>query len=313
MNSKPSLVAATSLCLLSTLFAALNHCSALDPEWLQTLPSRAIIYDSNQSGSFGIFQGSLHEHGFSSRVLIDTPSHEMYPTASSDGRFIAYAVHASLSRNSPADIWLYHRKTKKREKIISNGTFPRFSKNNDAIYFERNRSSIHQYDISTQESHEIFPKKRRRFSNVENVKPQSSPDDRYIAFISSRPERWHIWFLDVREGTLKNIGKGCEPTWIDNSEAILFVKNHKRGTKLYRYDLLRDARELLFNEEGDHFYYFPAGDRDGRFILFSKSLSNEQSHLKAPYALVLVDNKTKKQITLTEDLWTNRWPRWLPE
>ena len=75
----------------------------------------SIVFDSNRSGTFGIYSVSTADKKV--KVVVDTPLHEMYPSPSKDGRKVLFASMKSTKRYAPSEVWIYDRTSKKKTLI----------------------------------------------------------------------------------------------------------------------------------------------------------------------------------------------------
>ena len=101
---------------------------------------RRILFDSNRSGTFGIY--SIRVDGTELMTLADGKQHEMYPSVSPDGRWIVYASARSTARHAPAEIWIMDINGNGNRLVAADGTFPSFSSTGNSIYFECKRFCI---------------------------------------------------------------------------------------------------------------------------------------------------------------------------
>ena len=142
----------------------------------------SIVFDSNRSGSFGIF--ITGNAGKTVEVLVDTPAHEMFPSVSADGTKVVYSRTKSLERGAPADIWMLDRKSNTSSKLVANGTFPTFSADDAKVYFERDRSAVIEFDLASQQEKQIFPNTGNgagsAFAGFQVVKPRVAEDGKQV-------------------------------------------------------------------------------------------------------------------------------------
>ena len=296
------------------LSEALAESTQSTPGESSPLAASAILFDSNRSGSFGIYSSTPHHGQRKITPIVDSPAEEMYPIVSNNTRYIVYAKQESRKRNSPSDIWIFDRRTGNGRKLISNGTFPRFGSDGNSIIFERNRKKIMSYHLVTEEEKELLPGSKKRLQQAELIKPQLSPDGRHLAFISNKPKAWYVWILDVADNSLKRIARGCEPTWFPDSKRLAYVQTEKQGT-IIKYHTVGSAGEdqILLTSSTPRQHYFPQVNKTGDVLLFSESPPGKQSHTRAPYDVAAYILGTKEKVYLTKDSFTNRWASLLPE
>ena len=281
---------------------------------LRQLPGD-ILFDSNRSGSFGLY--ILERQTGRTKTLIDSPQHEMYPTASPDGKHIVYARMLSLARFAPASVWMVNRDGTDNKKIIAAGNFPSFSTDGQTVYYELNRKKVMAFNLASGETREIFPRKKKLFRGKAIVKPRISPDGTHVAFTADIPSRWHAWIAPLGKGKPVKIGAGCEPTWYPDGTSLSWVKRHgsKAGSGLMNFSQPKNHSTILIDDGPPLGHeYFPTIDKSGKFALYSACPHDQHDHNTATYqlhALSLDATRTKTQLTFNSA--NNRWPSLLPD
>ena len=278
----------------------------------------SIVFDSNRSGSFGIFITS--DAGKTVEVLVDSPAHEMFPSVSADGAKVVYGRTESLERGAPAEIWMLDRPNGKALKLAANGTFPTFSADDAKVYFERGRSAVIEFDLASQQEKQIFPNAGNgagsAFAGFQVVKPRVAEDGKQVLFTSDKGGRWHAFSASLENAEFTNLGRGCEPVAFPEKNKIAWVKitGMRGGSGLNSY-LVDQKSSLILHDREDPFghEYFPTISDDGRFLLFSASPSDQHSHQSANYQLFVKDLESGELHRITDDGHTNRWPKLVAE
>lgn len=292
-----------------------DEASAEDKERLAKLGSKLkaeIVFDSNRSGTFGIYR--MQTGNSVVNAVVDSEKHEIYPDTSPNGQWIVFAKAETTARTSPADIWIVRPDGSDAKLIAKDGTFPTFSGDGQTVYFERDRNKAMAVDVSGENLREIFPAGNKEFGSSALIKPRVSPDSRYLAFISDKKGRWNTWYVDLRESKLLHLEKGCEPTWYPDSERVAWIKTGgvKDGSGLYTFDT--NNRNVTVLQDGGPprgHEYFPTISRNGDFLLYSSCREGEHSHIDANYQLFIKDLQTNELTRVTFDQHTNRWPKLL--
>lgn len=277
----------------------------------ESMPSLSglIVFDSNRSGTFGIY--ALNPKDASIVSLVDTQAHEMHPQISPDAKALAYTQAQSPHRLAAMDTWLAEEDSAPR-LLIKDAAYPTFSSDGNHIYFQRNRNSIWRFDRRTEQEEKVFPSPGNSFEGRVITIPRVSPDSTWLSFTSDFPEQWVTWAVNLRTGEEIQIGKGCQAYWSTDSRHILFIQESgaKAGAGIFKYDLSsRKTSEVL--DEGGRFgkEYFPSIGKDG-VLLWAGSSKERHSHIDGGYQLFM---KRHGQMTqLTDDAATNRWPILVP-
>ena len=280
-----------------------------------------VIFDSNRSGSFGIYLLSRNQQ--SAIPLVDSPEHEMYPDVSDRHGLLVFARTKTTNRLEPGSIWLLERGSNGPRLVTENGTFPTFIGDSRDILFERNRSGVYRWDSETGETEKLFPTARwKSFRRFQIVKPRLSRDGRYLAFTSDRPSAWHAWLVNLESGEARQIAPGCEPTFHPTIPLGVFVDEQRAagGSGIFSFQL-QTLATAPYHDPQTHLSheYFPSFSQDGKWLLYGACSPEEHSHLDAKYELHLRETAAPgfgKRLTFGSS--TNRWPKatqifdWLP-
>ncbi len=271
-----------------------------------------IVFDSNRSGSFGIY--SINTKTLKIVPIVDSTQHEMYPDPSSDGKFIAYSKALSTSRLSPSQIWIYEVGTQKNSLINKDGVAPQFSADGKTIYFERNRRKVMAINIDGSNEREIFPLTRKNMKGYQVVKPRVSPDGKYVSFSSDKKGAWNAWAADLNSKKLFHIGKGCEPTWMPDSNSVVWIikSGAKEGSGIFSKKIDGDTViEVQDAGKPQGHEYFPYASKDQKWLLYGAAPPGQHSHIEDNYNLFAKDRISNEVFRLTFDTFTDRWPKFI--
>lgn len=276
-----------------------------------------IVFDSSRSGSFGIWRMSAD--GARIAPIADSPAHEIYPEPSPDGRWIAYARSATLSKRSPSEIRLCRPDGSEDRRLADNGTFPTFSPDGRTVYFEQERLRVMAVSVDGGEPRQMFPGPKG-FGGFYVVKPRMGPDGRRLVFISNRggARGWQVWVADLVSGELTHLGAGCEPAWYPDGRRIAHIRESgmRQGTGIVARDLADPAAApvLADNDAPLGHEYFPTVTRDGEWLLWGACRPGQHEHLafESNYQLFAKRLPDGPPVRLTFDGWNNRWPKKLP-
>lgn len=272
-----------------------------------TLPD--IIFDSNRGGTFGIYGYYLKSEKIVE--LVSTSQHEMFPDTNIQKDTLIFSRHLSLLRNGPSDVILKSLKDGS-EKYIDQGVFPTFSSDGKKIYYEQDRKRVMRYDLETGSIDVLFPNHDDNFGSFQVVKPRVSKDNKILVFTSDKGGRWHTWKVDLQTREQTMIGHGCEAVPHPTEEMLIWVSeknmNERSGFTALN---LRDRKISVFHDEDAPWghEYFPSFSRDGKQLIYSASPPGQHSHEHAEYQIFIKDLDTKELKRITNDTFTNRWPK----
>lgn len=275
-----------------------------------------IVFDSNRSGSFGIW--TLAPDGSDARPLFDGPLHELYPDPSPDGGQVVFARTASLEKGAASEIWIGGADGRGERRLAEDGTFPTFFSDGRSVCFERGRGKAMVVEIATGAVREIFPAGHADFSDDLLVKPRISPDGRRVAFISKRgflARGYSSWTVEFPAGALEYVGNGCEPGWFPDGRLAWVREGEARErTGIFVYDPARGTREALQDDDAPFGHeYFPTVTRDGQWLLWGACPPGQHEHVSSNYQLFARRLPDGKPVRLTFDEFDNRWPKRLPK
>lgn len=278
------------------------------------LPGR-IVFDSNRSGTFGIY--TIGTDGSDLSTLVDTKEHETYPDVSPDKNWIVFASALSTQKRTISNIYMISPQGGKPQFLAKNGTFPTFSSDGRKVFFERDQRQVIELDLETRKERKIFPLRgdgKKKWGKYLVIKPRVSPDMKYVAFTTDKPTRWHAWYANLETGKARKIYAGCEPGWFNQSEEIFWVKKsgaRERSGIYFFLPKLEKWSELYDGEAPRGHEYFPSLTSDDQYLLYASCREDEHSHETANYQLFIYDRTSGKPTRLTFDGYNNRWPKYL--
>ena len=279
---------------------------------LQDLPAVRLLFDSNRSGSFGIYLQNLDGGGV--RKVVDTPAEEMYPDVDPTGRWVVYARARSTNLKAPAEVRICRLDGSQDRRLLDNATFPSFTGDGKAVIAERERGRIIRVEIAGGREEEVFPRGQGPFARAQIAKPRISPDGRWVAFTSDRPRRWSAWAVRLADGLAVRLGDGCQPVWSNDPDVVFHVATTgmKERTGVLRSTLPDGKGKTVLDRDAPRGHeYFPAIE-GGRYIFYGASRPGEHDHDSANYQLFVHDLKEGWTARITRDGFTNRWPRFVP-
>ena len=279
---------------------------------LRALPAGRVLFDSNRSGSFGIYLQNPDGSGL--KTVIDSPAEEMFPTVDPSGRWVVYARARSTNLRAPAEIRLCRLDGSQDRLLLADATFPSFTADGRAVIAERERRRIIRVDIASGREEEIFPRGQGPFVRAQMAKPRISPDGRWVAFTSDRPRRWTAWAVRLQDGRAVELGEGCQPVWSTDPDVVYHVATSgmKERTGIVRTDLATGRSETVLDRDVPRGHeYFPA-IVDERYLFYGASRPGEHDHDSANYQLYVHDLREGWTARLSRDGFTNRWPQFVP-
>lgn len=279
---------------------------------LAELPAGRILFDSNRSGSFGIYIQNPDGSGL--RTVVDSPEQEMYPDIDPRGKWVVYARARSTNLKAPADIRICRLDGSEDRVLLKNATFPSFTADGRSVIAERERRRIIRVDLRSGREEEVFPRGEGPFARTQIAKPRISPDQKWVAFTSDRPKRWTAWAVRLEDGKALRLGAGCQPVWSADPVRVFYVATSGMKERTgFKRTLLPggEAKTVLDNDAPRGHEYFPAIHQN-RYLFYGASRPEEHDHDSANYQLYVHDLKAGWTARLTRDAFTNRWPRFIP-
>lgn len=278
---------------------------------LLELPAGRILFDSNRSGSFGIYIQNIDGSGL--RPVVDTREEEMFPDIHPDGKWIVYARARSTNIKAPADVHICRLDGSEDRILLANATFPTFTADGKFVIAEQDRSRIVRIDLHSGSTEEIFPRGQGPFVGTQISKPRISPDRKWVSFISDRPNRWNAWAVRLEDGKAVHLGEGCQPVWSADPRQVYNVATTgmKERTGFRRTILPGGEGETVLDNDAPRGHeYFPSILND-RYIFYAASRPGEHDPDSANYQLYVHDLAKGWTARLTCDGFTNRWPKWI--
>jgi Tol biopolymer transport system component len=272
-----------------------------------------IIFDSNQSGTFGIYFLSLKD--LTPKVIYDTPQHEINPDPSPDGKHIVFASGKTPIRGDYFDIWLVDADGSNPRLLAKNGAFPTFHADSRRVIFERGHTQIISVDTKAETPKEtiIFDANESEFKGHQVFLPRLSPDGNFLVVTSTLGRRYSNYIIDLTDKSYTLIGYGCEPLWSKNGEDIYWVtdQNKKHITAVMRYNIKSKTSEVLVDNDSPRgIDYFPFINGDETLLLYSAG-EKRRDYIQGDYQVFLKDMNTGENFRLTNDTFNHRWPKFL--
>ena len=172
------------------------------------------------------------------------------PTWHPSGKSIAMTI----SKNGNKDIYLYHLKSKKLERLTTNiaiDTEANFSPNGDSIAFTSNRTGQVQIYIKNLNSGKI---KRASFEGSYNSKPVFSPDGKQLALIHRVGKNYRVALLDIKSRDLTVLTRNKldeSPYFSPNGGMIIFSTKQDNKSVLSVISLHNNQVVELAQKDGE--------------------------------------------------------------
>ncbi len=271
-----------------------------------------IIFDSNRSGSFGIY--SVATDGSDLQTIADTKDDESIPAVSPDNSTILYARREKSASAAQSDLWMVDPDGQNARLFVKNADFPSFSSDGKTVYFQRERKRIMAVDIDGNNEREIFPLGLAPFAGRTIVHPRVSHDGSHLAFVTDYPNKWKLWIYNFTTKLTYQIGHGCEPLWRNDGKALLWIYkgNSKSKSGIYEFSL-ETLKNKTVQDGGEPFghEYFPHLSSDEKTLLWAACPADQHSHQDSNYQLFSRPLDSDEVTRVTNDPYTNRWPKLL--
>jgi imidazolonepropionase-like amidohydrolase/Tol biopolymer transport system component len=190
---------------------------------------RQIAFTSDRGGGDNIWVMNVDGSG-ARAITRETFTLVNNPTWSADGRFIAARKHFTTQRSAgTGEIWLYHasgtgdgvalieRPNPQFQKELGE---PIFSHDGAALYFSRNTTPGNTFEYAQDSNQQIFAIERYDMATGERtqvaggpggaVRPQPSPDGRWLAFVHRVGGRSRLFVKDLRSGAQREVYAGLD-------------------------------------------------------------------------------------------------------
>lgn len=271
----------------------------------------AIVFDSNRSGSWGIW--SVGSDGANLRPIFDTPADEVYPDVSANGEFVTF-LRRPRGEKGEGEICVV-RVDGTNFRVVAHGDFPTFRPDSKNIVYSAGKRRVLQRSLEDGSTKVLFPVVGKVWERSV-TKPRLSPDGRFLAFTSDRPNKWNAWFVDLSNGFATRIGRGCQPTWFSDSTQIGWVgtSNAKERSGIFRASRTNEVLTALEDRPAPFGHeYFPMLALNDSLLLYGACPEGEHDHESANYQIFMRDLKSGSTVRVTHDRFTNRWPKLLPQ
>ncbi len=271
-----------------------------------------IVFDSNRSGSFGIY--IMKPDGSNLRALVDSDWQERFPDPSPDGKWVVYGKSHTTFRLAPSEVWIVDRDGKNPRQLNSNGNFPTFSADGKTVYFERERRGLFAVNLDGSNERKLFPKPGGNFRKAAVVMPHVAADGKRVVFTTDKPDRWNTWIGDLETGNAEFAVRACESSWWDNDSKLVYINKSTAQSKSGIYSLYLSSNEKVVVQDGGEprgHEYFPTITKDGRYLMYGACPVTQHDHDTSNYEIFIKDLTTNTVAQLTFDGFTNRWPKLL--
>mgnify|MGYP001165362994 FL=1 len=164
------------------------------------------------------------------------------------------SIAMTISKNGNKDIYLYHLKTKKLERITTNiaiDTEANFSPDGDSIAFTSNRTGQVQIYIKNLNSGKI---KRASFEGSYNSKPVFSPDGKQLALVHRVGKDYRVALLDIKSRDLTVLTRNKldeSPYFSPNGGMIIFSTKRDNKSVLSVISLHNNQVVELAQKDGE--------------------------------------------------------------
>ena len=273
-----------------------------------------IIFASNRSGSFGIYQLNPFDNQVSK--LIDTSAEETYPDISPDARLITYSIPKTLAQEASGSVWLSNADGSNQQKIAGNALFSSFSADGKNIFYEKKRLAVFKYDLVSKNHEKIFPLPEYKFKRKALVvKPRISSDQTWLTFTSNFPRRWTTWFVNLKTKEMIQGPNGCQGIWLKDLNRVLYVQDSSKPLKaksaIWSFNPNTKASASVIDDAKPWGHeYFPSPSADNRFITYSACPHFQHRHNDSNYQIFIAANQANTPgLRLQNDRYTNIWPK----
>ena len=160
----------------------------------------------------------------------------------------------TISKNGNKDIYLYHLKSKKLERLTTNiaiDTEANFSPDGDSIAFTSNRTGQVQIYIKNLNSGKI---KRASFEGSYNSKPVFSPDGKQLALVHRVGKNYRVALLDIKSRDLTVLTRNKldeSPYFSPNGGMIIFSTKQDNNSVLSVISLHNNQVVELAQKNGE--------------------------------------------------------------
>jgi Tol biopolymer transport system component len=281
-----------------------------------------IVFATNRDGNWEIY--SMNGDGSDQKNLTRSPTAELYPRWSWDGKRIVYI---SNKDNPDYDVLNVYQQEEGQgfiyimnadgsdQRRITKGTQPCLSPDGKTLAFVRN-GVIWLHDMESGKEAQATPRNWRAAVN-----PAWSPDGKKVLMNAKIVAGWRIATVEFRSGL--NVGParalgsaaGCNPEWTSDGKRIVYIRDDgDPGSSFY---LLRSDGEELgrvrLEQIKGWWNYYPDWSPDSRFLIYSKSPAAESKwgYTTKNQNLFVTPLGTGTEIALTAGQAANRDPDWI--
>ena len=208
------------------------------------------------------------------------------PQWSVDGQSVIFATDFG----SHPGLWRVPVQTKDAPaQINDSGWYPAVSRRGYKLAYQRITHSLNIWELELKAQGAGVERREQRIlvsatsETDQGPGPQISPDGKKLAFMSDRSGTMEIWTSD-RDGSnpvqLTAIGGAGTPRWSPDSESIVFDVSGKGAAKIFKIKLGSSEPRLLTPDDFEN--RCPSWSRDGKWIYFASTRTNEYQVWKVP-------------------------------
>ena len=207
------------------------------------------------------------------------------PQWSVDGQSVIFATDFG----SHPGLWRVPVETKDAPaQINDSGWYPAVSRRGYKLAYQRITHSLNIWELELNGPGSERKEQKILISATSETDqgpgPQVSPDGKKLAFMSDRSGTMEIWTSDRDGGNpvqLTAVGSAGTPRWSPDSESIVFDVSGARGpAKIYKIKLGSSEPQLLTADDFEN--RCPSWSRDGKWIYFASTRSNQYQVWKVP-------------------------------
>jgi len=225
-----------------------------------------IAFVSDKAGSENIFISDLF--GRNPRQLTFRAGHNLNPAWTPDGKSIIFNSDR-LGYNAVFKIDLNRERI--TEVLVARGAndfAPDMAKSKSFIVFGNQTiyaESLWMYHLSRKQTSQIG----------EGIYPVISPNDRMIAYTSSKGGNSDLWLTDLKSQEIRQLtvdsAEDLAPSWSPDGNKIVFASNRGGNYDIWLFNMKRNQLIQLTNNPAEDGH--PVWTPDGRYIYFHSKRS----------------------------------------
>lgn len=232
--------------------------SSHDPSWVKGKNKFVYLSDNGESNIDNYLPQHVSIYDINSKEIKRLTSGRNFninPTVSNDGEFVVYA--SDVGHKNKFDLWKMKidGTDKIKIQVLTHNLFAAasemgmatWSKNDEFIYYglaseEKRNNGIFKLEVESKKSEKLFETEWR------DVAPSLSPNEEYIAFLSSRSGLDEIWIYDLVNKKFKQITSDestlpdtnyCKFEWISDDSFIFggYKRDNSGRTIVYKINI----------------------------------------------------------------------------